>query len=90
MKSTFTKHLLTLVLLGVFVWYTAVNPVSDSTVIRGVNGDSPDDAEERSAGSQMGAVVSLINGELKGDTFMLPQTTAASVDDLDWPEIIAE
>jgi hypothetical protein len=85
MRATFTRHLLTFVLLVLLVWYTAVIPAAytPAPVRRSGGGAEEEEREVERAGSPTGV------GEVRRAA---PQSFSAgaisSVDDLDWPEFI--
>ena len=96
LNRNFSRHLLSLVLLVVLVWYTTIAlPVSEPPTARRSSGLEPSDAEER--GSHLpshrrelkprvapAATTKLEAEALTGDAEF------ESVEDLEWPEIIGD
>ena len=87
MRKVITKHLLTIVLVSVLVWYTIAHPQYDLTVNADLN-SNPSDAEKRSLDLDQEIAVTQLNGGLEIGSLTHPSTTTRSIDDLDWPEII--
>jgi hypothetical protein len=78
LREAVARRLLTLVLLTVLVWYTAVVPAPAAAFVRR-GGGGPRDAEERGEGA----------GRHPGGGESGPvEPEPPPVDDLDWPEFI--
>lgn len=89
MKEVLTKNLLTFVLLVVLVWHTSINPVSTVTTIKGRGAQLPDDEQhDREPDEQR--ELTKVNGGRSLAQLTPVDDGMASVDDLDWPEIIGE
>lgn len=88
MKEVLTRHLLAFVLVAVLTWYTAVGPVHVSSTAGGYGGSSTD-PEEHDDRPQEPAPASL-DGAFAARPPSLTAETPATVDELDWPEIIGD
>ncbi|HEY0079622.1 MAG TPA: hypothetical protein VGB73_13495 [Pyrinomonadaceae bacterium] len=96
LNRNFSRHLLSLVLAVVLVWYTTVAlPVSVPSTARRTSDLEPSDAEER--GSHLPSHHREFKPKIAQALAAKPEADAStdgsefeSVDELDWPEIIGD